>query len=155
MKSFFLLAFLSNDAAKAQMAGRGIDGLGHARCRTVAPAIIRRAQVRPAFHYFARDFDAGHVGIIALVPLSTSRIEVGAARLRNLLVLLIPICSPLPNVAGHLIEPVTVGWKTSHRGSPLESVFFEILPGEFALPGVGHVLAIRCKRIPPNEFRSV
>ena len=33
-----------NDAAKAQMASRGIDGLRHARRRTVAAAIVRKGK---------------------------------------------------------------------------------------------------------------
>src|ERR1044071_7272281 len=41
------------DAAKAQVARRCVDRLRHARRRPVAPAIVRRAQVRSAFHDFA------------------------------------------------------------------------------------------------------
>ena len=76
--SVFLLIH-SNDTTKAQMAGRGIDGLGHARCRTVAPAIVRRAQMRPAFHDFARDLDVRRVGIVAFFLLAAFRVEVRAA----------------------------------------------------------------------------
>src|SRR5262249_56950489 len=108
-------------------------------------SVIRRAKMRSTFHDFAWDLDRWLVRIVALVSFSASRVEARAARLRYLLVLLVPIRGPLPHVAGHVVEPVTVGRKTSHRRCSLEPVFFKILPGEFALPGVGHVLAIRCK----------
>src|SRR4029453_15738255 len=137
------------------MARRSVDGLGHARRRTIAPAIVWRAQMRPAFHYFARDLNLRHVGIVTLVALSASRVEGRATGLRNVLVLLIPVCGPLPYVAGHLVEPVAVGWKASHRRSPLETVFFEILPGKLTLPGICHLFAVRREGIAPDEFPSV
>src|SRR5215468_3198559 len=111
--------------------------------------------MRPALHDFPRDLDIRHMGIETLVSFSAFGIEARAARLRYLLVLLVPIRCPLPHVAGHLVETIAIGWKTSHRRSAFEPVFFKILPGEFTLPGVGHVLAIRCKRIAPDEFCSV
>src|SRR5262249_12971645 len=111
--------------------------------------------MRAAFHDFARDLDRWLVRIVSFVSFSAPRIEARAAGLLNLLVLLIPVSGPLPNVAGHVVEPVAVRWKRSHRRRSLETILFEILPGKFALPGVGHVLAIRCKRIAPDEFRSV
>src|SRR4029077_16218581 len=41
----------SEDAAKADVAGRGVDRLALARCRPVAQAVVGRAQVRTAFHH--------------------------------------------------------------------------------------------------------
>src|SRR5512132_1296090 len=109
----------------------------------------------PTFHYFAGNADVGHVRIMALVSFSTSRVEARATRLRNLLVLLIPICGPLPNIAGHLVQPVAVGRKTSHRCRPLETVFFEILPGKFTLPRIRHVLPVRSECIAPDKLGAV
>src|SRR5215510_4227643 len=137
------------------MARRSIDGLGHASRRSIAPAVVRRAEMRSAFHDFARDLDRWLVRIVAFVSFSAPRVEARAARLCYLLVLLVPVHGPLPHVAGHVVEPVTVGRKTAHRRCSLEPVFFKILPGKFALPGVGHVFAIRCKSIAPDELRTV
>src|SRR4029453_7624097 len=134
------------------MARRSVDGLGHARRRTIAPAIVWRAQMRPAFHFFARDFNLRHVGIVTLVALSASRVEGRATGLRNVLLLLIPLCGPLPYVARHLVEPVAVGRKTSHRCRSLETILFKILPGKFTLPGIRHVLSVRSECIAPDEL---
>src|SRR4029434_10415202 len=127
----------------------------HARCRTVAPAVVRRAEMGPAFHDFARDLDVRHVGIVALISFSTSRVEARAAGLRNLFVLLIPIRRPFPYVAGHLVEPVAVGRKTLHRCRSLEPILFKILPGKFTLPGIRHLFAVRSECIAPNELGTI
>src|SRR5262245_27879070 len=103
-----------NDAAKTKMTSGSIDGLGHARRWSIAPAVVRCAQVRSAFHDFPRDLDVRHVGIVAFVSFSAFGVETRAARLRYLFVLLVPVRGPLPYVAGHIAEPVTVGRKTSH-----------------------------------------
>src|SRR6185436_15900336 len=46
---------LADHAAKAEVAGRRVDRLRHARGRPVAAAIVRRAQERTALHHLARD----------------------------------------------------------------------------------------------------
>src|SRR5262245_320265 len=109
----FLLA-RSHETAKSQMTCRRIDGLGHARRRSIAPAVVWRAQMRTAFHHFARDLDIRHVGIETLVSFSTYGVEARATRLNDRVVLLVPIRGPLPHVAGHVVEPVAIGRKTSH-----------------------------------------
>src|SRR5262245_39264629 len=111
--------------------------------------------MRAALHDFARDLDRRHVGIVAFVSVAAFGVEACATRLGALLVLLVPICGPLPHVAGHVVEPVAIGRETSYRRSPLKTILLQILPGEFALPGVRHVLAVRCKRISPDKFRTV
>src|SRR4029453_5645454 len=45
----------SHHAAEADMAGRGVDRLGMARRRTIAPAIVGRAEMGAAFQHLARD----------------------------------------------------------------------------------------------------
>src|SRR5262245_35767865 len=111
--------------------------------------------MRPAFHDFARDLDVGHIWFVTFFLLSTSGIEARTAALRKLLVLLIPVRGPLPDVARHVVESIAVGWKTLHWRSALEAILFQVLPREFALPGIRHLFTIRCKRIAPNEFRTV
>src|SRR5262249_20878863 len=103
-----LLPGRPDDAAKTKMTGGSIDGLGHARCRSITPAVVRRAEMRSAFHNFARDLDVRHVGIVAFVSVAASGVEARAARLWYLFVLLVPIRRPLPHVAGHVVEPVTI-----------------------------------------------
>src|SRR5215470_9961908 len=56
---------VSDDAAKADVTRRGVDGLRVARRRTVAAAVIGRAQVRAAFQYLARDADVRLAAVIA------------------------------------------------------------------------------------------
>src|SRR5215831_19015736 len=111
--------------------------------------------MRSAFHDFARDLDRWLVRIVAFVSFSASRVKARAARVNDFAVLLVPVSGPLPNVACHVVEPIAVGWKRSHRRSSLEPVFFKVLPGKFALPGVGHMFAVRRERIAPDEFRTV
>src|SRR5215475_12874942 len=106
------------------MTSRGIDRLRHARCRSIASAVVWRAQMRSALHDFARDLDVRHVGIVALVSVAAFRVEARTARLRYLLVLLVPIRGPLPHVAGHVVQAVAIGRKTSHRRSPLKTILF-------------------------------
>lgn len=48
-------ARLPDYAAKADMAGRGVDWLGETRRRPVSPAVIRSAKMRAALEHFAWD----------------------------------------------------------------------------------------------------
>src|SRR3954471_8838970 len=58
---------LSDDAAEADMARRGVDRLRVTRCRTVAAAVVGRAQMRAALQHPARNPDPGLAGSVALV----------------------------------------------------------------------------------------
>src|SRR5262245_10621420 len=102
------------------MTSGSIDGLGHARRRSITPAVVWRAKMRTAFHDFPRDLNIRHAGVETLVSFSPSWVEVRAARVNDFAVLLVPVSGPLPNVACHVVEPVTVGRETSHRRSPLK-----------------------------------
>jgi hypothetical protein len=62
----------TNNAAEAKMARRGVDRLRHACGRTIAAAVGRRAQERPALGDFARDTEVGHEGIIAGLALASA-----------------------------------------------------------------------------------
>src|ERR1044071_440909 len=88
------------DAAKAQVARRCVDRLRHARRRPVAPAIVRRAQVRSAFHDFAWYAAAPGRQIEALISIAAARVDACAAGMHGLRVRLIPIRGPFPDVAG-------------------------------------------------------
>src|SRR5262245_2241393 len=58
---------IAHDAADAEVAGRGVDGLRHARRRAIAPAVVGRAQVRAALHDPARDVHVGRAWIETLL----------------------------------------------------------------------------------------
>ena len=58
---------------------------------------------------------------------------------------------PLPDVSGHVEEAVTVDRERADGRGTLEAVGGEVLPGEFALPGVGHHPAAGRELVPPYE----
>ena len=68
---------------------------------------------------------------------------------------LVPVRRPLPHVARQIIETIAIRWKCTHWGRPLEFIKFQVLPGELALPSVGHPLPAGSKLISPNELRTV
>src|ERR1044071_8099066 len=143
------------DAAKAQVARRCVDRLRHARRRPVAPAIVRRAQVRSAFHDFAWYAAAPGRQIEALISIAAARVDACAAGMHGLRVRLIPIRGPFPAVAAQVVEAVAVGREAADRSGAFEAVVFEILPGEASLPSVSHVLAGRRELLAPDELGSL
>src|SRR5262252_8799000 len=54
-----------DDAAEADVAGGGVDGLGVTRRRTVAAAVVGRAQVRTTLQYLARNADLRLAAVVA------------------------------------------------------------------------------------------
>src|SRR5262245_11197854 len=108
------IASFSHDAAEPQVARRRVDRLRHPRRRPVTPAIIRRAEVRAAFHHFPWNFYVRLGRIKTRFPLAALRIRarrrLAAARSleTDLAVILIPIRRPLPNVAGHVVKAIAV-----------------------------------------------
>src|SRR5215469_538177 len=65
---------LPDDAAEADVARRGIDGLGVACRRTVAATVIGRAQVRAALQHLARDADVRLAAVVAALLRRAARI---------------------------------------------------------------------------------
>src|SRR4030095_5934007 len=78
-----------------------------------------------------------------------------ATRVRNLAVFLIPIRGPLPYIAGHITEPVSVCRKRADWRGPFVAVDQKVLVGELALPGVGHHFTTRHKIAAPDELCTV
>src|SRR2546423_2728316 len=62
---------------------------------------------------------------------------------------------PLPDIPGHVIEPVAVRRKRADRRRAYKPVEPHVLPGEAALPGVRHWFAARELLIAPREDRSL
>src|SRR5262245_37265648 len=117
------LLFFTHDAAEAEVAGRGVHVLRHARRGAVALAVVRRAQVRAAFHDFARDALALRgAGIDAVFARAAARVGDRAAGLRDPAVVLVPVDGPLPHVAGHVVEAVAVRRERADRRGPLVAV---------------------------------
>src|SRR5262245_2323088 len=73
----------------------------------------------------------------------------------DLAMLLVPVGSPFPHVARHVIETVAVCWEGADRRGPLKPVAQQILPGKLALPGVRHQLTAGSKLVSPSELRAL
>src|SRR5215469_4826450 len=134
-----LAAGVAEDAAEAQVAGGGVDRLGLAGRWAVTQAVVGSAQVGSALGHTARDLRAGLTGRQACLRRRDARVARRAARALNL-----PapagdevVAGPLPDVPGHVVQPVTVGREALDRGCPLPAVGLEVLPGKLTLPGIG------------------
>src|SRR3954465_345235 len=97
-------------AAKPEMAGGGVDRLGMARGGPIAPAVVRRAQMRAALDHLARDLDVGLAGVVAPLLGTAARIFRHTARLRRvgLMLLRIPVGGPFPDVADHVVHAISI-----------------------------------------------
>ena len=92
-------------------------GCGVARGRTIAPAIVGRAQVRAALDHLARNPDLRLAGVVALLLAPAARILRDAARPCRVGLVLggEPVGGPFPDVADHVVEAVAV---RRERASP-------------------------------------
>src|SRR5215470_15619023 len=134
-----------DDAAKADVARGGVDGLG-VTCRgPVAAAVTRCAQVRAALQYLARDADVRLAFIVAALLGRTVRILRKAARAwrGNFVLRAVPVGSPLPHVADHVVEAIAVGRIRGDRGGARVAIRACVLVRKLPLPGVGHVPVLR------------
>src|SRR5688572_7067447 len=82
-----------------------------------------------------------------------ARIPGSFVHLRQLGVVIgsIPIAAPLPDVAGHVVEAVTVGRKLRYRREARIAVVGGVLDRKLSLPGVGHPLAVWTKFVAPDK----
>jgi len=91
----------------------------HARCDAMALAVILAAEpTAPALPILVPR--AGALGIV----------QRGAAEV----VRGVPVIDPFPDIAGHVMESVAVGWELHGRAVAVEAVQDAVLPGEAALP---------------------
>src|SRR4051812_13893769 len=111
-----------HDQPEAEVGDRGVNRLSHACRRSVAAAVIGRAEMRATFGDLARDTLRGAARIEARFFRRAARIDRRAAWTIKLAVLLIPVGGPLPDVAGHVVKPVTVGWERADRSGIFEPV---------------------------------
>src|ERR1700754_2291679 len=100
----------SPNASKAKMTGGGIDRLRVSRCRPVASAVVRRAQMRAAFDDLPWNFHIGRSGVIAVGLTAAAWVLWNATNFCYIGLMLwrIPIGRPLPDVADHVVQAVTV-----------------------------------------------
>src|SRR5271155_498571 len=103
-------ALIADDAAKADMARRGVDWFGVTRGRTIAAAIVGRAQMRAALEHLARYLYLGLAGIVARGFGPAARVLRDTAGLWRLGRMLwrIPVSGPFPNIADRVVKAVPV-----------------------------------------------
>src|SRR6476646_1919259 len=92
------------------MARGCVDRLRVSRSRPVASAVVRRAQMRAAFDDLLWNLDVGRSGVVAAILAPAARVLRDAAGLWG--VGFVPrrvrVGRPLPDVADHVVQPVTV-----------------------------------------------
>src|SRR5690606_13039556 len=127
--------------AEADMAGRGIDRLRMTRGGAVAPAVIRRAQMRAALENLARDRGPGLGEIMAAYGRELAGILRDAAGFGRIgSVAAGPeIRGPFPDIADHVVKPVAIGRKGPDRRGQRPAVALEVLVRKPALPKIGQV----------------
>src|SRR5882724_8924522 len=123
----------ADDAAESQMAGCGIDRLGHARGRAIAPAVVGRAEIGAALHHLAGDGNLRHARVAAAAALAAARVVDRAAGVVDLAVVLVPVGGPFPDIAGHVVEAVTVRRERADGRDAFVAVGAQVLPRELAL----------------------
>src|SRR5215207_10432081 len=141
----------SPDAAEAEMTGGCVDLLGMARSRSIASAVVRRAQVRAALDDLARDPDVRRGRVVAAVLAPAARVLRDAAGFRRVafVLLRVPVGRPFPDIADHVVDAMAVRRERSDRRRALEAVAVRVLPRKLTLPGVGHVTAVRRQLVAP------
>ena len=102
-----------------------------ARRRPVAKAIARGAQVRAALDHLARDAELGVVRVDARLALAAARVlRCTPCARRGSVGDGVPVRRPLPDVAGHVEQPVAVGGVTADRRGEDVAIGRRVLPGE-------------------------
>src|SRR5262245_23809916 len=127
------------------------------RGRTVAAAIVGRAQVRAALEHLASDPDLRLAGVVARSLGSATRVFRDAARLWGVRFVppRPPIGGPFPHIADHVVDAVAVRRKRHHWRRALMAVGREVFMRENTLPSVRHAPAVRRELVAPGVFGTV
>src|SRR4029453_15162566 len=124
------------DQAEADVAGRAVGLAGGTGVHPVAPAVAGVAEVGAAPHDLV--LAGGRAGgVVGTAPL----VGVGGE----------PVGAPLPDVAGHLVQPVAVGRVRADRGGAVPPVIHRVGAGERPLPDVHAVLATGLELVAPRD----
>src|SRR5215472_13208313 len=110
--------------------------------RTIARAVVGRAQKRAAFDHPTRRLTARQRQILQF---GSARIDRSLARMTRP----IPVARPLPDIADHVVEAVAVRLEAADRRGPYVAVLVRVVDGEDALPGVRDRLARAIERARP------
>src|SRR5471032_11012 len=107
---------LTDDAAKADVASRGIDRLGMTRPWTIAATIVSSAEMRAALEHLARNAHRGMAWIEAPITGAAARILRHAAGFGRVSAVLgrIPVDRPFPDIADHVVHAVAIGREGPH-----------------------------------------
>src|SRR5207253_9886988 len=132
------------DAAEAEVRGRGVDRLALAGGRAVAQAVVRGAQVRAALDHPARDGRPRLAGDQAVGRRGDPRVAGGAAGVLN------PlgraggevVAGPLPDIAGHVVEPEAVRGEALYRGRPAPLHDVHVMYESHVVPGIDYDLDV-------------
>ncbi len=73
----------------------------------------------------------------------------------GLVLLRVPIDSPLPDIADHVVDAVAVCRKRQNRRSAVKPIFAKILERKISLPGVGAMHSAGRKIVAPRELGSI
>src|SRR5271156_4271598 len=113
--------------------------------------------MRATLDDLTRDFDVGLARIITLILRGTAWILRNATCFRriNLVSRRIPIAGPLPNVAYHVVDTITVGGECGHRRGAFETILVPIAPREVALPRVRHVPPAGHEFVTPGKLGAI
>src|SRR6476619_2987444 len=135
------------------MGRRRVDRLSLPCCRAVTHAVVRGAEMGAALDHTTRNRLAGKEfgwrrDAQALRGTARARGALGSTRPE-------PVRRPLPDVAAHVEQAVSVRREASNRRGTFEAVAEEVLPGKLALPRVRHRGAAREVFISPCEHGAV
>src|SRR6185369_7651209 len=127
-------------AAKADMAHAAVDHLRMPGRRSVAPAIIGRAEKGAALDHLARNPHLGLGRIVAGLDRPAARIctrdrrpAAGGGVIRGV-ALAEPVRGPLPDISRHVAEAIAIGRKCADRRGTVGPRGLQILPGELTPP---------------------
>src|SRR5678815_58015 len=106
------------------------------RGRAIAAAIVGRAQVRAALQHLARYPDLGLARVVAGVLTAAAEVMRDAAGFGSVSFMpgCVPVGGPLPDIADHIEEAISIGRIDPHRRSALVAICCEVLVREGALP---------------------
>src|SRR5262245_35195581 len=96
----------ARDAPEPEVARGGIDGLRHPGGRPITPAVVGRAEKRASLHDFSGHLYARCTRIVAVLARGCACARATGWGRGG--VAPVPIRSPLPDVAGHIVEPIPI-----------------------------------------------
>src|SRR5262245_53992108 len=110
----------------------------------VAKAVLIGTQERTA----AADALRLRIDLVGSASRRALRIPVRAG---VVVIRLVPVRTPLPHVARHVVEAVSIWRERRDRSDSLEAVFSGVLVRELALPDVCHPFAARRQFVAPGK----